>query len=84
MTEKNVMHVRVDSDMCMGSRFCLITAPNVFAEREDGTSGVRSGDKLIDGPVPVPPEDTEAAQQAAMICPAQAIHLSGGDLEAKR
>lgn len=84
MTEKNVMHVRVDSDMCMASSFCLSAAPHVFAEREDGTSGVRSGDEVIDGPAPVAPEDTSGAEEASIICPAQAIHLSNLVVETER
>lgn len=82
MSEKDALLVQVDPDMCMGSSFCVHAAPNVFAQREDGTSGVRTGDAVIDGPVQVQPQDTKATEQAATVCPAQAILLSGGTWEA--
>ncbi|MBD0671374.1 ferredoxin [Streptomyces sp. CBMA156] len=63
------MRITVDSGRCIGSGMCVLTAGEVFDQRqEDGTSFVRQ-------PEP-PPEALEAVREAVDLCPASAITLS--------
>ncbi|WP_093713031.1 ferredoxin [Actinacidiphila alni] len=60
------MRVRVDTDKCCGSGMCVLTAPDVFDQRdEDGIV------RLLDER---PPEHAwPDVREAAVGCPAQAI-----------
>jgi ferredoxin len=62
------MHIEVDRDVCIGAGNCVLTAPDVFDQDEDGLV------KLID---PTPP-DTAAAllERAERLCPSGAIRLA--------
>lgn len=60
------MRVRVDGDQCQGHGLCQMTAPQVFALREeDGHSYVLS--EHVQG------ADADAARDGADACPERAI-----------
>ncbi|MFI9599870.1 ferredoxin [Streptomyces sp. NPDC052043] len=62
------MKVLIDQDTCVASGQCVLTAADVFDQRdEDGTA------VLLDD---TPPADrAEDIRRAAAVCPAQAIRL---------
>ncbi len=63
------MKVSVEADKCICAGSCVMAAPEVFDQREeDGVVVV-----LDDSP---PPPAHEGVRQAAMICPATAIHVT--------
>ena len=57
--------VRVDEDRCIGAGQCVLRAPRIFDQREDGIV------VLLDATPPM--ELHEAARKAADLCPAEAI-----------
>lgn len=57
--------VCVDEDKCIGAGLCVLRAPKVFDQREDGIV------VLLDATPP--PELHEAVRKAADLCPAEAI-----------
>lgn len=62
------MHITVDMEKCCASGQCVLTAPDVFDQRDsDGCS------------YPLRPEPSadlwDSARQAADICPTQAISI---------
>ncbi|MFD5433562.1 ferredoxin [Kitasatospora sp. NPDC127067] len=59
----------MDAERCIGSGMCVLTAGEVFDQREDdGTSVVRQ---------PEPPAGAlDAVREAVALCPASAISLS--------
>ncbi|GAA2974763.1 ferredoxin [Streptomyces lactacystinicus] len=59
----------MDAERCIGSGMCVLTAGEVFDQREDdGTSFVRQ---------PEPPAGAlDAVREAVALCPASAISLS--------
>ena len=59
------MKVTVDKDMCIGAGQCVVTAPDVFDQDDDGFVEVLNEN---------PGEgDAEAARDAAHVCPARVI-----------
>jgi ferredoxin len=60
------MRIEVDQDSCVGSGQCVLTAPDVFDQRDDDAIV-----ELVDGAPP--PERWQAARNAAAGCPAAAI-----------
>ena len=59
--------VHVDMDKCIGAGHCVLRAPKIFDQREDGMV------ILLD---PAPPgELLAAARKAADLCPSQAITI---------
>ncbi len=62
-----MLKVRVDLDKCIGSGHCVLTAPRIFDQRDDGVV------MLIDGSPA--PELHAAARKAADLCPSQAITI---------
>lgn len=63
------MKIRVDPEICQGHTLCAMTAPELFALREeDGHAYAISED--------VPPGKEGLAEEAARCCPEQAIVLS--------
>jgi ferredoxin len=62
------VRIVLDQDACIGSGQCVLTADDVFDQRvEDGVAVL-----LLDE---VPPERAAELEEAALICPAQAIRL---------
>ena len=59
--------VRVDEHRCIGAGQCVLRAPKIFDQRDDGIV------VLLD-PKP-PPELHAAAREAADLCPAEAIRI---------
>jgi ferredoxin len=60
------MRVTVDQDKCVASGQCVLTAPDVFDQRDE--------DGIVVLLTPDPPAELAAAvRQAAMVCPALAI-----------
>jgi ferredoxin len=65
-----VFKVRVDEHKCIGAGQCVLRAPKVFDQREDGIV------VLLDA---TPPAELHAgARQAADLCPAEAITIEEG------
>ena len=61
------MHVRVDEDRCCGAGQCVLVAPKVFDQRDDGIV------TLLDE---APPKELHAAvREAASVCPCAVISL---------
>ena len=61
------MRVRVDEVKCCGAGQCVLVAPRVFDQRDDGIV------VLLDE---APPEELHAAaREAASVCPGAAIFL---------
>ena len=60
------MNVTVDQDTCIGSGQCVLTAPDVFDQRDDDGVVV-----LLDEDPPA--ERAEDVRRAAAGCPSQAI-----------
>ncbi|AOS64043.1 ferredoxin [Actinoalloteichus hymeniacidonis] len=64
------MKVTVDEDKCCGAGSCVLAAPDVFDQRDEDGVVV-----LLDAEPPA--ELHLAVQEAADVCPAAAITLSG-------
>jgi ferredoxin len=64
------MKVTIDTDKCISSGQCVLSAPEVFDQRdEDGIAVLLN---------PAPSADAEAdVRQAAALCPALAIVVEG-------
>ncbi|MBF6045782.1 ferredoxin [Streptomyces sp. NRRL B-1677] len=61
----SALRVSIDSDVCIGSGQCALTAPSVFDQDDDGFGVVRSGRE--DG------AGDPLLKEAARACPVQAI-----------
>jgi ferredoxin len=62
------MRLSVDQDRCVAAGQCVLSAPEIFDQREeDGTVVL-----LNEQPAPGAQDDVE---QAALLCPAQAISI---------
>ena len=62
-----VFKVQVDEHKCIGAGQCVLKAPKIFDQREDGIV------ILLDATPP--PELHEAARKAADLCPSEAITI---------
>lgn len=61
------LRVAVDPQVCIGAGECLRSAPEVFAQDENGVSGVTR---------PEPgPEQYDEVHEAVGLCPVQAIRM---------
>ncbi|HEX6794967.1 MAG TPA: ferredoxin [Casimicrobiaceae bacterium] len=64
------MKIVVDFDACMGNAQCMRAAPTVFEVREDGFLYILQEE---------PPESLRmAVEEAARLCPTQAITIEDG------
>ncbi|MEU1817656.1 ferredoxin [Streptomyces roseifaciens] len=61
----SALRVSIDSDVCIGAGQCVLTAPGVFDQDEDGFGLVRPG--LEDG------GGNPLVKEAARACPVQAV-----------
>ncbi len=59
--------VRIDADRCIGAGLCVMRAPKVFDQTEDGIV------VLLDAEPP--PDQHEGVRKAADLCPAEAIFI---------
>jgi ferredoxin len=62
------MHISLEKDKCITSGQCVLLAPQVFDQDDDGIVVL-----LADSPGP---ELQDSVREAASLCPAQLIHLS--------
>lgn len=63
------MKVSIDEDKCCGAGQCVLTAPEVFDQRDqDGVVVLLDADP--------PQEQHGAVRESASMCPTGAIHLS--------
>ena len=62
------MKVTVDQNICAASGNCVMTAPEVFDQRDDDGVVV-----LLNANPPA--EQAEGARRASALCPALAIHI---------
>lgn len=67
--------VRVDQDTCMASGDCADLAAAVFAPDTDGLAALVTPGGLVTGPIAVAPEHVDRVREAALACPACAIHV---------
>jgi len=65
-----VFKVRVDVEKCIGAGHCVLRAPRIFDQRDDGIV------ILLDATPS--PALREAARKAADLCPSQAITVEEG------
>ncbi|NEY31035.1 ferredoxin [Streptomyces sp. PRKS01-65] len=66
------MKLTVDQDKCCGAGACVLSAPEVFDQRdEDGIVTLLTSEPA--------PEQHAAVHEAAAVCPAAAIHVTETD-----
>lgn len=68
MTDDAVLSISVDAEACMGAGQCVLAAPGVFAQDDDGVSHVLPG-KEDGGGDPL-------VREAVRVCPVKAITVS--------
>ncbi|MEU3741368.1 MULTISPECIES: ferredoxin [unclassified Streptomyces] len=61
------MHVKVDTERCVGAGMCALTAPSVFTQDDDGFSEVLPGREDGGG--------DPLVREAVRACPVQAVTL---------
>ncbi|MGW0688454.1 ferredoxin [Streptomyces sp. NPDC002754] len=66
------LNVDVDQDKCCGAGACVLSAPEVFDQRDE------DGVVTLLAPEPAPADHT-AVREAAAMCPTSAIHVSETD-----
>ncbi|MFC7984804.1 ferredoxin [Streptomyces sp. NPDC057336] len=62
------MDISIDRDTCIGAGQCALTAPDVFAQDDDGYSTVRPGAEDGGG--------SALVREAARACPVGAVSVS--------
>jgi len=60
------MRVTADRDVCIGAGICVLTAPDVFDQSDDGLVA------LVEAPGTA---DAEAVRAAVKLCPSGALRL---------
>ena len=63
------VRVSVDKDLCIGAGQCVVTAPDVFDQDDDGIVEL-----LTDSPAE---SDRDAVEEAEHVCPARVITVEG-------
>ena len=64
------MRISVDPDSCVGAGQCVLSAPDVFDQDDDGLV-------TLVNPEPAPSEETDV-REAARICPSRSITVHDG------
>ncbi|GAA3081138.1 ferredoxin [Pseudonocardia yunnanensis] len=59
------MKIAADREICIGAGMCVLTAPAVFDQDDDGIVELLVED--------VPPGEADAARQAVALCPSGAL-----------
>ncbi|WBQ07624.1 ferredoxin [Kribbella sp. CA-293567] len=63
-----MMDVKIDQESCVAAGQCVLAAPDVFDQRdEDGVAILLQTPEV---------DQYDATREAALLCPARAIHLS--------
>ncbi|MEV4318686.1 (4Fe-4S)-binding protein [Actinocrispum sp. NPDC049592] len=62
------MHVEGNKDICVGAGMCVLTAPEVFDQDDDGIVTVLQPEPGAD--------EQDAVRQAATLCPSGAVKVS--------
>lgn len=62
------MHVEVDVSRCIGSGQCVLLAPEIFDQEDDGTVVL-----LDESPAP---GYQDGVRESALMCPAAAVRLT--------
>ncbi len=62
------MHVEGNKDICVGAGMCVLTAPEVFDQDDEGIVTVLQPEPGAD--------EQEAVRQAATLCPSGAVKVS--------
>ncbi|HEV7979083.1 ferredoxin [Amycolatopsis sp.] len=62
------MRISIDTDRCVGAGQCVLSAPDVFDQNDDGLVIVLATEPAD--------SDGKAVRQAQEICPSQAITLN--------
>ena len=62
------VRITADRDVCIGAGMCVMTAPEVFDQDDDGIVVL-----LAD---PVPDDEQDHAAEAVKLCPAQALKVA--------
>ncbi|MEU0835112.1 ferredoxin [Streptomyces sp. NPDC056231] len=60
------MRISIDTDVCIGAGQCVLVAPNVFTQDDDGFSKLLPDHEDAAGPL---------VKEAARACPVQAITI---------
>ena len=76
MSAANPLRISADSGRCIGSGQCVLTAPDLFDQDEDGIV-VLLTESVTTGP------DAALARQAEHLCPAAALRVAAGDPDAE-
>ena len=61
------MRVIVDKELCIGAGQCVVTAPDVFDQDDDGIVVLLVED--------VPPAEQDNARKAVQLCPSGALSI---------
>ena len=61
------MKVRADRDVCIGAGMCVMTAPAIFDQDEDGIVVIHTEE--------VPAEEHQRVRVAVSLCPSGALRL---------
>ena len=64
------MRLNADRDRCISSGQCVVTAPGVFDQDDDGLVSLQTAAP--------PPEAAQDVRRAATLCPAMAITITDG------
>ncbi|MET9296132.1 ferredoxin [Streptomyces sp. NPDC003077] len=67
------MNIDIDRGLCIGSGQCVLNAPEVFTQDDDGLSAL-----LPEGTRTTGHSDDPLAREAAHACPVQAITVTDG------
>jgi ferredoxin len=68
VSDKQLLRVRADRDVCIGAGMCVLTAGAVFDQDDDGIVAV----------LDEAPEDVDGVRQAVANCPSGALSISTG------
>lgn len=63
------MRVRVDGNRCSGHAMCNVEAPDLFRLDDDGYNVLKGRE------VECPPDQEDAAERGAAVCPERAITI---------
>jgi ferredoxin len=63
------MRITVDTDRCVGAGQCVLNAPEVFDQDEDGLVALLTAEPAE--------QERHSARQASRLCPSRAITVHG-------